>query len=199
VVNEDRVRQSVAVYSSGAQAYALDHASKMGDRVERFTGLLPPVAQILDAGCGPGRDLQRFVAAGHQPVGIDLNPDFVAMASEFAPVIEGDLRNLAHYFSEARFDAVWASASLVHLDESETLRVLKTFRTLLRNRGKLYACVMSEGQTGWLKETDGLRWYRAWPPHEFVAIVEDAGFVVDDVTDGPYVEVWASRLELPEA
>jgi SAM-dependent methyltransferase len=166
----------------------------MVDRVDRFITLLPKEAQTLDAGCGPGRDLERFVAAGHRPVGIDLNSDFVAIASEFAPVIEGDLRNLASCFRERSFDAVWASASLVHLDDAEALEVLQAFHRLLRDGGHLYACVMSKGQTGWLEESDGSRWYRAWPAHEFTALVESAGFAVDDEIDGPYVEIWATRL-----
>jgi ubiquinone/menaquinone biosynthesis C-methylase UbiE len=117
----------------------------------------------------------------------------VAMASSIAPVTEGDLRKLESYFGEASFDAVWASASLVHLDDSETLGALQAFRKVLRGSGRLYACVMSEGQTGWLDEPDGRRWYRAWLGDEFAALIESAGFSVDDVTDGPYVEVWATR------
>ena len=192
---EDRVQRSVSSYSQGAAAYARDHAQKMVDRVERFVGSLPRNAQILDAGCGPGRDLERFVTADLRPVGIDLNRDFVAMASEFAPVIEGDLRELVGCFSERSFDAVWASASLVHLDDAETLAVLQAFRRLLRRGGQLYACVMSEGKTGWLDESDGTRWYRAWPEQEFAALVENAGFAVDDVLKGPYVEIWATRRD----
>jgi SAM-dependent methyltransferase len=193
--DEDRLQRSVAAYSQGARAYAQEHASKMQEQVERFIGLLPGHAQILDAGCGPGRDLERFVAAGHRPMGIDLTPEFVAMASEFAPVIQGDLRDLESYFDDTRFDAVWASASLVHLDDSETLAVLQQFHTLLRRGGRVYACAMSNGQTGWLDESDGPRWYRAWPEHEFAAVIERAGFVVDDVIEGPYVEVWATRVD----
>ncbi len=154
-----------------------------------------PCAERSDSrrGLRTGRDLDRFVTAGHRPIGIDLNPAFVAMASDIAPVIEGDLRELESYFGEGSFDAVWASASLVHLDDSETLGALQAFRTVLRRRGRLYACVMSQGRTGWLEEPDGRRWYRAWHVDEFAALIESAGFGVDDVTDGPYVEVWATQ------
>ena len=191
--DEDRLQRSVAAYSQSARAYAEEHAPKMQDRVERFIGLLPEHAQILDAGCGPGRDLERFVAAGHRPTGIDLTPEFVAMASAFAPVIQGDLRDLENLFDKSSFDAIWASASLVHLNDSEALEVLRQFHALVRSGGHLYVCVMSSGQTGWLDESDGPRWYRAWPEREFAAVVERAGFGIDDVIEGPYVEVWATR------
>jgi SAM-dependent methyltransferase len=35
---------------------------------------------ILDFGCGPGRDLARFTALGHRAVGLDGSEPFVAMA-----------------------------------------------------------------------------------------------------------------------
>lgn len=39
-----------------------------------------PPYDILDLGCGPGRDLKTFAALGHRPVGLDGTPSFVAMA-----------------------------------------------------------------------------------------------------------------------
>lgn len=176
-------------------AVARMHAPKMLEQVERFVEPLHANARILDAGCGPGRDLERFVANGHRPIGIDLTSEFVAMALEFAPMIEGDLREPQTFFEESSFDAIWASASLVHLDDAETLAVLQSFHMLLRTGGQLYACVMSTGQTGWLEESAGLRWYRAWPDQEFAEVVEHAGFVLNDVIKGPYVEVGATRAD----
>src|SRR5436190_19815768 len=35
---------------------------------------------ILDLGCGPGRDLATFCALGHEAIGLDGAPRFVAMA-----------------------------------------------------------------------------------------------------------------------
>src|SRR5438094_916968 len=35
---------------------------------------------ILDLGCGPGRDLATFLALGHEAIGLDGAPRFVAMA-----------------------------------------------------------------------------------------------------------------------
>jgi hypothetical protein len=57
----------------------------------------------------------------------------------------------------------------------------------------LYASVMSVGETGWLDEPDGRRWYTVWGADEFASVINDAGFTVDEVTPGAFVEVWASR------
>jgi SAM-dependent methyltransferase len=189
----DSAAESVAVYSDHADEYATEHASKMADRVDRLAGLLPTPSLILDAGCGPGRDLARFVEHGHRARGVDLNPVFVEMASVHAPTLQCDLREVGSRFPAGTFDGIWACASLVHLREAETVDVLGQFAGLLRPGGKLYACLKSVGSTGWLDEADGRRWYTVWDAEAFAAAVADAGFEVDHVDRGVFVEVWATR------
>ncbi|MFE5588418.1 class I SAM-dependent methyltransferase [Kitasatospora sp. NPDC056531] len=189
----DSAAASVAVYSDHADDYALTHAPKMAGQVERFADSLPVPSLILDAGCGPGRDLARFTARGHSARGVDLNPVFVAMANAHAPTSQGDLRDVGSQFPAGTVDGIWACASLVHLRESETVDVLGQFAGLLRPGGKLYACVRSVGRTGWLDEPDGRRWYTVWDAGAFAVAVADAGFEVDHIGQGPFVEVWATR------
>ncbi|MEU7599217.1 class I SAM-dependent methyltransferase [Streptomyces sp. NPDC039022] len=189
----DPVAESVAVYSGHADDYAAVHAPKMADRVERFAVSLPAPSLILDAGCGPGRDLARFQKYGHVVRGVDLNPVFVAMANAHAPTSQCDLREVATRFPTGTFDGIWASASLVHLDRADATDVLGQFAGLLRPGGRMYVCLKATGRTGWLDEPDGRRWYTVWDPDEFASAVAGAGFAVDSVDRGPYVEVWAAR------
>lgn len=72
--SSDPVMTSVATYSEHADEYEITHAPKMLDRVERFAESLQVPSLILDAGCGPGRDLARLAALGHVARGVDLNP-----------------------------------------------------------------------------------------------------------------------------
>ncbi len=189
----DPVAVSVAAYSEGAEDYAAHHGPKMLDRVQRFAASLPAPSLILDAGCGPGRDLARFAALGHVPRGVELNPVFAAMAARQAPVWPVDLRRVGAHFPPGLFDGVWACASLVHLPRDEAADVLEQFATVVRPGGRLYACVRTTGRTGWLDEPDGRRWYQTWAAGEFAGAVAGASFAVEQVDEGPYVEVWASR------
>jgi SAM-dependent methyltransferase len=189
----DPVAESVAVYSDHADDYAATHAGKMSDRVGRFADSMPAPSLILDAGCGPGRDLARFRTHGHVARGVDLNPVFVSMAGAHAPTSQCDLREVGDRFPAGTFDGIWASASLVHLDESDAVDVLGQFARLLRPGGKLYVCLKATGRTGWLDESDGRRWYTVWDAETFADAVTHAGFTIDQVDKGPYCEVWATR------
>jgi len=189
----DPVAVSVAAYDAHADGYESAYAARYADIVARFAASLPVPSRILDAGCGPGRDLARFVAHGHLPVGLDLSAPFVAKARRHAPTMLGDLRDVAALRPGARFDGIWAAASLVHLPETDARDVLGQFAALLRPGGKLFLSVRCAGETGWLDEPDGRRWYAVWPPDALDRAVTDAGFIVDDVSATTYVELWATR------
>ncbi len=168
---DDPVLPSVAAYSAHAAEYEAQHAAKRAPEAERFARSLPVPSRILDAGCGPGRDLARFVAHGHDARGVDLNPVFVAMANRYAPTIECDLRDLAAHFAPDQFDGIWATASLVHVREADTRTVLAQFAALLRAGGRLHVSLRCTGETGWLDESDGRRWYTVWGPDSAAAAV----------------------------
>lgn len=70
---------------------------------------------ILDFGCGPGRDLQTFRRLGHRPVGLDGTARFVEMARTDAGCEVWQQNFLALELPAERFDGVFANASLFHV------------------------------------------------------------------------------------
>ena len=97
-----------------------------------------PPSAILDLGCGPGRDLARFRALGHEAVGLDGSREFVAMARTHSgcEVLHQDF--LALRLPPGRFDGVFANASLFHVPSAELPRVLGELRDALKVRGVLF-------------------------------------------------------------
>ena len=53
--------------------------------------------------------------------------------------------------------------------------------------------VRAIGETGWREEADGKRWYTTWPGQTFAEEIENAGFAVNETTNGAYIEVWATK------
>lgn len=188
----DVVTASVAAYTEHVADYAAYNADAMADAAARFLTQLDPESRILDAGCGPGRDLARFSAAGHHPVGVDLNPAFVAVATASAPAQLGDLRDLP--FADDAFDATWACASLVHLPPTDAAMALGELARVTKPGGLVCVSVKHAGQTGWTDTAHGRRWFHIWQPDTFCQAVRDAGLTVsDDAVEvgAVFVDVWA--------
>lgn len=132
-----------------------------------------PPYDILDLGCGPGRDLKTFAALGHRPVGLDGTPRFVEMARKATgcEVWHQDFLHLA--LPASRFDGIFANAVLFHVPGQELPRVLRALQTALRPGGVLFSSNPRGGnQEGWNRGRYGAyhdldRW---------TALMTDAGF-----------------------
>jgi SAM-dependent methyltransferase len=138
----------------------------------RHVEVTPPFA-ILDLGCGPGRDLATFRALGHEPVGLDGAPRFVEMARAHAGCEVWQQDFLALDLPPARFDGVFANASLFHVPRAELPRVLGELHATLRPGGVLFASnPRGDNAEGWQGERYGV-WHDvdAWKD-----VVTAAGF-----------------------
>ena len=94
---------------------------------------------LLDLGCGPGRDLHHFASLGHEAVGLDGCARFCEMARRHAgcEVLHQDLLQLT--LAPARYDGIFANASLFHVPAQELPRVLRELRESLRPGGVLFS------------------------------------------------------------
>jgi len=125
------------------QAEAFRDGTRDHDVSQNYAALLEaieadPPYSILDLGCGPGRDLRHFRSLGHEAVGLDGSEEFVAMARAFSGCEVLHQNFLALALPEARFDGVFANASLFHVPSRELPRVLRELAATLRPRGVLF-------------------------------------------------------------
>ena len=106
--------------------------------------------QILDFGCGPGRDLRTFSAMGHRAVGLDGCARFVEMARVDSGCEAWQQDFLALDLPPERFDGVFANASLFHIPRQELPRVLKQLHASLKPGGVLFSSnPRGDNQEGW--------------------------------------------------
>jgi SAM-dependent methyltransferase len=133
-----------------------------------------PPFELLDFGCGPGRDLATFKALGHRATGLDGSPPLAALARENSgcEVLEQNFLELE--LPGDRFDGIFANAVLFHVPTAELPRVLKQLHATLKPGGVLFSSnPRGNGEEGWNEERYGA--YHDWDTwHAFMTA---AGFV----------------------
>lgn len=169
--------RTLAHYDQHAQAFwegTRDHdvSQNIGALLEAIE--VPPPFEILDLGCGPGRDLKTLRALGHRVRGLEGSPQLAALARAHSgcEVLEQDL--LALDLPRDRFDGVFANAVLFHVPLQELPRVLGELRATLKPGGVLFSSnPRGHGEEGWNGERFGA--FHDWPTWRGYLIA--AGFV----------------------
>ncbi|MGY1793690.1 class I SAM-dependent methyltransferase [Geodermatophilus sp. SYSU D00525] len=99
--------------------------------------MLPRRSRVLDAGCGPGRVGGHLAAAGHDVVGVDVDPVLIAAAEEDHPGARWLVGDLATLDLPDRFDAIVCAGNVVtFLAPSTRTEVLRRFRAHLADGGR---------------------------------------------------------------
>lgn len=135
---------------------------------------VPAPCTILDFGCGPGRDLATLTRLGHVAVGLDGAAEFVAMARDFSGCTVWHQSFLHLDLPAARFDGVFANASLFHVPRAMLPTVLAQLCATLKPGGVLFSSnPRGDNQEGWSGGRYGsYHDYATWK-----RFVEDAGFI----------------------
>lgn len=118
-----------------------------------FLKLIPSGGTILDAGCGPGRDVLAFLKQGFRVTAFDASAKMVELASKQTGVVAFQMR-FQELKYEKEFDGIWACASLLHVPFCEINDVLIRFRRALKTGG---ICFMSFKQGDGERFEDGRR------------------------------------------
>lgn len=109
----------------------------MEEELDRFIELLPENAEVLDLGCGSGRDTRYLLEAGCYVTPMDGSPKMCSLAEIYT-----DLDVLCMTFEEMEFqevfDGIWASASLLHVPGKDMDRIMDKVVNALKPGGILY-------------------------------------------------------------
>ncbi|WP_372654212.1 class I SAM-dependent methyltransferase [Halobacteriovorax sp.] len=116
----------------------------LSDLYEKFTEHLKDNSKILDIGCGPGRDLKFFKNSGHNAIGVEPCRELAEFARNYSNCTV--LRCSIQEFDDIDvYDAVWACASLLHLNTKELKETFLIIKNLLKSEGTFY-CSFKYGE-----------------------------------------------------
>lgn len=143
---------SVEFYNKNAKMFFEETLKADMDYLYRkFLGNLSvKEGEILDLGCGSGRDSKFFKDLGFKILPLDLSEELAKKASEYLgqEVVIQDMRELDY---EDRFIGVWACASILHLKLKDIEIILDKIFKSLKKDGVFYAS-FKYGENDYIKD-----------------------------------------------
>ena len=165
-------------YQARAPYYRASGAQGQSRHLEGFLKRLDPSTRILELGCGGGRDAAYMIKRGFSVDPTDGIPAMVTKANERHNV-GARLMRFDELEANARYDAVWAHACLLHCPRSELPVVLDRIYRALRPGGLHFASFkLGDGEgrdlLGRLHNFPSVDWLRRlYASHNFELIADE--------------------------
>lgn len=163
---------------------------------DKFLSCIDCDAQILDFGCGSGRDTKYFIEKGYQVEAIDGSEELCRLASEYTGI---QVKQMLFQELSAidKYDAVWSCSSILHLPYEELKQVLIKIDKALKNQGILYTSFKYGTFEG---ERNG-RYFTDMTEDTFAELLQEVGsfeieeqWITSDVRPGRGEEKWLNLL-----
>ena len=125
-------------YDNNAQDFVADTKSvEFYDVQDRFIKYIPAGGFLLDFGCGSERDTKYFISRGFRVDAIDGSWEMCNLAKQTAGI---DIKQM--FFAElnetAKYDGIWACASILHLPRDELRDVMNKMMRATKPEGYIY-------------------------------------------------------------
>lgn len=186
---------TINYYENNAKLYIEDTINaNMQQHYDAFLKYVSPGSKILDVGFGSGRDMFYFESLGYKVSGIDPTPAFYNNMKEKG-------YDVYHIPSEEisfsyEFDAIWACASLLHVERYNLHDVLVRCNNALKDNGIMY-CSFKYGNFETIRNE---RYFNYLDEQSFSEILKNTGFtlletyITGDVRQGRASEQWLNVI-----
>ena len=140
--------ETVAYYDQHAAEYFAETVeADLQEQRDVFLTALPPGGQIMDLGCGSGRDSRYFLEKGFAVDALDASKELCKLARQFTG-ISVQCCTIQEWKPEKAYDGIWACASLLHLEREDLQVFFKNCHRFLKKGGVLFVSVKEGVQTG---------------------------------------------------
>ena len=152
---------TLTFYGEKADHYVDDHPRDVAGHLPAFLDLLQPGGSILELGCGGGVDAAYMTERGFA---VDATDGVAAMAAKAEQRLKRPVPILRFHEidADARYDAVIATASLLHVPKRDLPDILARIWRALKPGGRHIATYKTGHAEGW----DDHRRYYNYPSME---------------------------------
>jgi ubiquinone/menaquinone biosynthesis C-methylase UbiE len=166
-------------YDQIAAAYAERYwKMSLDNTLQNFMDAVKPNGNVLDLGCGPGRDVALLSKRGLNVIGFDRSLGMLVEAQRRvqAGFACADMRRIP--LASGSIDGIWMCASLLHIPRIDVPDVLSEIHRILRTNGILFISVRQGNGEEWSDSDGGLRYFTLFQLDELLGLLTQAKFTV---------------------
>ena len=189
--------KTLMYYAKNADKFTADTVSvNFSQTREKFLSRLDPGAEILDFGCGSGRDTKAFLDRGYHVTAVDGSPELCAIASAYTGIRVHQML-FRELDENETYDGIWACASILHVPSSELPDIFRRMLTALKPKGIIYTSFKYgtfEGERSGRRFTDFTEETFSAFLKQFPEVTISEQWISADVRPGRETEKWLNVI-----
>lgn len=179
-MTQEQKQQTIDTYNRSARALA-DYFAGIGartDDIDRAFSYFPSEKHaslnILEIGCGDGRDAQEIVKRSPHYHGMDISQEMIQIAQERLPQASFSIADIDTYELPPNIDIIFAFASLLHSDKESVAAILKRAHKSLNPQAIFYISLKRAPYQAKDKvDTHGIRTFYFYEPSDIEHLAGD--------------------------
>lgn len=180
---EEQTKQS---YNNSAHKWSEAHLNKgyWQKQIAKFHQLLPK-GEIIEIGCGGGRDARELVEMGYKYTGTDISAGLLKEARKNVPGQKFYEQSVYELSFPKKFDGFWACAVLLHIPKSRISEALRSIKSVIKPGAIGFISIKNGDEEGLYGEKPAQRFFAFWKKDEFSKVLAKNGFEVVDYIHDP--------------
>ncbi|HEY4515599.1 MAG TPA: class I SAM-dependent methyltransferase [Candidatus Paceibacterota bacterium] len=182
----DKKLQTVDTYNKSAKALA-DKFDSLGARIsdieETFALVNKENPNVLEIGCGNGRDAVEILKKTNHYLGIDISGELIRLAREKIPGANFEVADIASFEFSNGLDIVFAFASLIHVTKGEFKDILEKLFKSMNTGGVVRISLKHSPEYKEVTEESefGIRTYYHYSEQDIQELVKDFSIIKSEV------------------
>jgi ubiquinone/menaquinone biosynthesis C-methylase UbiE len=158
--------------------------------LEELVERLTKGAKVLDAGCGAGVPVTRYLSQYFDVTGVDFSEEQIRLARQLVPEAHFLFQDITQLtLAGNSFDAICSYYAIIHVPRTEHQALLQNFYRMLKPSGLVLLCLGADDLEKDIHDYHGVRMY--WSHYDAktnLNLVKECGFdiiwskVVEDST-----------------
>lgn len=178
-------KRTLGIYDRHAEAWDRHRPRVLFERawLDRFVARIPPGGRVLDAGCGAGEPIARYlIDKGFELTGIDASDRMLDICRSRFPASRWRRTDLRCLDLDTAFNGIISWDASFHLTQDEQRVLLRRFADLLIPGGALMLTIGHEaGEVQGVVEGEAV-YHASLAPKAYVNALEALGFDVIRMT-----------------
>ncbi len=159
-------------------------------------------ADVLELGCGDGRDAVEIIKRTRSYVGIDNSAGLIGLAKELLPAADFRVIDMQNFdYPYKKYDVVFAFASVLHIDKTSLRDLMTVVARSLKVGGIFYISTKYAGRykKEWREDKHGRRLFYYYSPRLIARLAEEKFEVVkqevETIQGKPWTEIALRKID----